>query len=173
MEKRIAVLPGSFNPPTWGHYNMIHAAIRLYDEVHVLIATNPKKTPWIPLVDLLRILREDMEECYSDRVKITCWAGTTIQYCEEVKAKVILRSFRNSIDVEYEQSIAHINRKMNPLIQTVYLSLPPETSMISSSAVRELCSIGCLDTAMELVPGNIADYIRDHINTLNINTMQH
>ncbi len=159
---RIAVIPGSFDPPTWGHYSLIHTACRLYDSVHVVIAKNSKKTAWMPVADRLRIMTEDMEECWGEQVVVATWDSAIIEYCEKVKANVILRSFRNSIDVEYEQAIAHINRKINPIIQTVYLSMPPEEAMISSSAVRELCGIGYYDTAGELVPGHVAEYIKLH-----------
>lgn len=161
-KERIAVIPGSFDPPTWGHYELIHSACHLYDKVHVLIAKNPKKTPWMPIEDRLRIMTEDMKDCWSDQVVVAVWDGAVVEYCENVGAEVILRSFRNSIDVEYEQSIAHVNRKINPLIHTLYLSMPPESAMISSSAVRELCGLGYYDTASELVPGHIAEYIRLH-----------
>ena len=159
-KERIAVIPGSFDPPTWGHYEIIHFACYLYDKVHVVIAKNPKKTPWMQVADRLRIMSEDMAECHDEQVVVATWDGAIIDYCEKVGANVILRSFRNSIDVEYEQTIAHINRKINPLIQTLYLSMPPETSMISSSAVRELFDIGYYDTAEELVPGRVADYLK-------------
>ena len=160
QKERIAVIPGSFDPPTWGHYSLIHAACHLFDKVHVVIARNPKKTDWMSVDDRLHIMKGDMDDCRGEQVVVTSWDGAVIEYCENVGACAIVRSFRNSIDVEYEQTIAHINRKINPVIQTLYLSMPPESAMISSSAVRELCELGYTDTAGELVPGNVARYLQ-------------
>ncbi len=156
---RVAVIPGSFDPPTWGHYSLIHSACHLFDTIHVVIAKNPKKTAWMPIEDRLRIMTEDMEECHGKQVVVATWDSAIVEYCDNVEARIIVR---NSIDVEYEQSIAHINRKISPSIQTVYLNMPPEDSIISSSAVRELCSIGYYDTASKLVPGHIAEYFKLH-----------
>jgi len=136
---RRAVFPGSFDPITLGHYDIIRRSIPLFDEIIVAIGINADKKYMFGLDERKRFI----EEAFADEptVKVTTYSGLTIDFCKEVKAKFILRGLRNPADFEFEKAIAHTNRKLSK-IETVFLLTASNTSYISSSIVRDVIRNG-------------------------------
>src|SRR3954469_9511000 len=145
-----AVFPGSFDPITLGHYDLIKRSIPLFDEIIVAIGINAEKKYMFSLEERKRFL----EEAFADEpsVSVVTYEGLTIDFCKKVKAKFILRGLRNPADFEFEKAIAHTNRKLSK-IETVFLLTAANTSYISSSIVRDVIRNGGDYTV--LVPASV------------------
>ena len=149
--KKTAVFPGSFDPLTLGHTDIINRAIPLFDEIIIAIGTNSSKQYMFELSQR----RKFIEKTYANEPKIVVdtYQGLTIDYCKKVGSQYILRGLRNPADFEFEKAIAHTNRKMSE-IETVFLLTSADTSYISSSIVRDIL-INKGDVSM-LVPEIVA-----------------
>jgi pantetheine-phosphate adenylyltransferase len=130
-----ALFPGSFDPITLGHYDIIKRGVHLFDEVVVAIGINSEKNYMFSLEERKRFIIEAFKN--EPRVKVTTYEGLTIDFCKKIKAQFILRGLRNPADFEFEKAIAHTNRKLSK-IETVFLLTAASTSYISSSIVREV-----------------------------------
>ena len=130
-----AVFPGSFDPITLGHYDIIERGVKLFDEVIIAIGVNADKKYMFSLEQRKQFIEEAFKN--QPKVKVTTYEGLTIDYCESVDAKFILRGLRNPADFEFEKAIAHTNRKLSK-IETVFLLTAAKTSYISSSIVRDV-----------------------------------
>lgn len=136
---RKAVFPGSFDPITLGHYDIIKRSIPLFDEIVVAIGVNSEKKYMFSLEERKRFI----EEAFKDEpsVSVVTYEGLTIDFCKKIKAKFILRGLRNPADFEFEKAIAHTNRRLSK-IETVFLLTAANTSYISSSIVRDVLRNG-------------------------------
>jgi pantetheine-phosphate adenylyltransferase len=132
-----AVFPGSFDPITLGHLDIIERSIPLFDEIIIGIGNNSEKKYMFPLNKRISFI-EDTFSKY-DKVYVNQYEGLTIEFCKKIKADFILRGLRNPADFEFEKAIAHTNRKLSG-IETVFLLTAAKTSFISSSIVREIIS---------------------------------
>ena len=130
-----ALFPGSFDPITLGHYDIIKRALDLFDEIVVAIGINSDKNYMFTVEQR----KEFIEKAFSDepKVKVTTYQGLTVDFCKEIDAQFILRGLRNPADFEFEKAIAHTNRKLSQ-IETVFLLTAARTSFISSSIVRDV-----------------------------------
>ena len=130
-----AVFPGSFDPITLGHCDIINRGTQLFDELIIAIGENLSKNYLFSLEQRKAFI----ENIFSDnkKIKVFIYSGLTTDFCKEVKANYILRGLRNSSDFEYENTIAQTNKKTGE-IETVFLLSSPEKSFISSSIVREI-----------------------------------
>ncbi|MDO4229063.1 MAG: pantetheine-phosphate adenylyltransferase [Capnocytophaga sp.] len=130
-----ALFPGSFDPITLGHYDIIHRALDLFDEIVVAIGVNNEKNYMFSVEQR----KEFIEKAFSNepKVKITTYQGLTVDFCKEINAQFILRGLRNPADFEFEKAIAHTNRTLSK-IETVFLLTAARTSFISSSIVRDV-----------------------------------
>ena len=149
MKKR-AVFPGSFDPLTLGHTDIIDRAIPLFDEIIIAIGTNSSKKYMFSLEER----RAFIEKTYANQPKVIVdtYQGLTIEYCKKVNSQFILRGLRNPADFEFEKAIAQTNRKMSE-IETIFLLTSADTSYISSSIVRDII-INHGDVSM-LVPKSV------------------
>lgn len=138
---RRAVYPGSFDPPTLGHLDLVERAARLYDEVVVAIGLNRTKAPAFLSIDE-RI--EALRACtvHLPHVRIDAFEGLLIDYVHAQSATVIVRGLRATADFDFEFQIALANRRMDPAIETVFLMTNWEHSYLSSSIVREVARLG-------------------------------
>ncbi len=138
MEK-IAVFPGSFDPITLGHFDIIKRSVALFDRIIVAIGINADKNYMFALEERLGFIRE----CCRDfaTVSVQTYEGLTIDFCREAGAQFIIRGLRNPADFEFEKAIAHTNRTLAP-IETVFLLTAADTSFISSSIVRDVIRNG-------------------------------
>ena len=136
---RKAIFPGSFDPITNGHYDIIKRGISLFDEVIVAIGVNAEKKYMFTLEERKRFIEEAFKD--EPKVKVITYSGLTIDLCKKEKADFILRGLRNPADFEFEKAIAHTNRVMSK-IETVFLLTAARTSFISSSIVRDVLRNG-------------------------------
>lgn len=136
---RKAIFPGSFDPITNGHYDIIQRAIPLFDEIVVAIGVNAEKKYMFGLEERKRFIEEAFKDHPS--VSVVTYEGLTIDLCKKLKAGFILRGLRNPADFEFEKAIAHTNRKLSK-IETVFLLTAANTSYISSSIVRDVIRNG-------------------------------
>lgn len=136
---KIAVFPGSFDPITLGHYDLIKRSIPLFDKIVVAIGVNADKKYMFPLEERKRFIEESFKD--DETVSVITYEGLTIELCKKIKSKFILRGLRNPADFEFEKAIAHTNRKLSK-IETVFLLTSANTAYISSSIVRDVIRNG-------------------------------
>ncbi len=134
-----AIFPGSFDPLTLGHEDIIKRAISLFDEIVIAIGVNSEKKYMFSLEDRKRFIEETFRN--EPKVSVITYQGLTIDLCHKLKADFILRGLRNPADFEFEKAIAHTNRKLSK-IETVFLLTAAGTSYISSSIVRDVIRNG-------------------------------
>ncbi|RTL12999.1 MAG: pantetheine-phosphate adenylyltransferase [Flavobacteriaceae bacterium] len=149
---RKAIFPGSFDPITNGHFDIIKRGVSLFDEVIVAIGVNAEKKYMFSLEDRKRFIEEAFKD--EPKVKVITYSGLTIDLCKKEKADFILRGLRNPADFEFEKAIAHTNRVMSK-IETVFLLTAARTSFISSSIVRDVLRNG--GDISQLVPESVLD----------------
>ena len=130
-----AIFPGSFDPITLGHEDIIKRGISLFDEIVIAIGVNAEKKYMFSLEERKRFIEETFKN--EPKVKVITYEGLTIDLCQKVKADFILRGLRNPADFEFEKAIAHTNRRLSK-IETVFLLTAARTSYISSSIVRDV-----------------------------------
>lgn len=134
--KKIAVFPGSFDPVTKGHENIIIRSIPLFDEIIVAIGENSSKNYFFNIKDRINFLNKVFEK--NPTISIKKYNGLTIDFCKKNNAKYLLRGLRTSADFEFERSIGQMNKKMASDIETVFMLTLPEYTPISSSVVRDI-----------------------------------
>lgn len=135
--ERIAVFPGSFDPITLGHYDIIERAVPLFDKIIVAIGHNAQKNYMFSLEQRQKYLEDSLKNFAN--VEVDIYEGLTVDYCKEKNADFILRGLRNPADFEFEKAIAHTNRAItNRGIETVFLLTSSGKSYISSSIVRDV-----------------------------------
>ena len=130
-----ALFPGSFDPLTLGHFDIITRGVDLFDEIIVAIGINADKKYMFSLEQRMQFVKKAFKD--QPKVKVSTYKGMTVDYCKEIKAGFILRGLRNPADFEFEKAIAHTNRKLSK-IETVFLLTASNTSYISSSIVRDV-----------------------------------
>lgn len=149
--KRIAVYPGTFDPVTKGHQDMVFRALPLFDEIIVAIGHNSQKQSYFPIEKRVAWLKKVFEPY--PQVTVEVYEGLTIDYCKKKNARFILRGLRSSTDFEYERNIAQANNSLAPEIETVFLVSTVGLSAINSSIVRDIHRHG----------GNTTPFIPDGI----------
>ena len=132
---RRALFPGSFDPITLGHADIIERGTKLFDEVIIAIGINAEKKYMFPLEKRKNFIEEHFKD--NPKIKVVTYEGLTIELCKKMDAQFILRGLRNPADFEFEKAIAHTNRKLSK-IETVFLLTAAKTSYISSSIVRDV-----------------------------------
>ncbi|MDT0622872.1 pantetheine-phosphate adenylyltransferase [Croceitalea vernalis] len=136
---RRAIFPGSFDPLTLGHYDIIKRGITLFDELIIAIGINSDKKYMFSLEERQRFIENAFKD--EPKIKVLTYQGLTVDFCKEIKAEFILRGLRNPGDFEFEKAIAHTNRKLSE-IETVFLLTSSGKSYISSSIVRDVIRNG-------------------------------
>lgn len=130
-----AVFPGSFDPITLGHFDIIERGAKLFDELIIAIGINAEKKYMFPLEIRKKFIEDSFQ--HNPKIKVVTYSGLTIDFCKENKVDYILRGLRNPADFEFEKAIAHTNRHLSS-IETVFLLTAARTSYISSSIVRDV-----------------------------------
>jgi pantetheine-phosphate adenylyltransferase len=134
--ERICLFPGTFDPITKGHVDVIERSVSLFDKLVIGIGTNSSKQPMFTVEQRCDWIREIFKN--EKRIEVTGYNGLTIEYCKQIGAKYILRGIRYISDFEYEKAIADMNRMLSPDIETIFLTCSPEYSTISSTLVRDV-----------------------------------
>ena len=131
-----AVFPGSFDPPTNGHLDIIHRASKLFDNLDVLISVNPNKQYMFSEQERLEMLTTLLKD-YKN-VQIHVWEGLIVNYAKQVGANVLIRGIRSINDFSYEFELAHMNQKLNPEIETMFVPCKEKFGIVKSSSIKEL-----------------------------------
>lgn len=154
---RICLFPGTFDPVTLGHVDIINRAIPLFDKIYVGIGINAAKSPMFSPEQRMEWFRE----IYKDEPKVesVVYDGLTVNYCKTIDANFILRGIRYVSDFEYEKTIADANRTLDPNIETIFLTGEPKYTSVASTIVRDIIRNG----------GNASQFLPDAVNTSLLN----
>jgi len=133
---RICVFPGTFDPITLGHTDVIDRALDLFDELIIAIGVNSSKVPMFPLEQRLQWIQEIYR--YEPRIRVASYEGLTVDFCKKMQARFILRGIRYVSDFEYEKAIADVNRAMDNQLETIFLTCTPQYTSIASTLVRDI-----------------------------------
>ena len=148
VKQRIALFPGSFDPFTVGHQDIVERALPMFDKIIIAIGYNSEKEGFFKLEDRMTWIKQAFVG--NSKIEVTSYEGLTVDYCYKIGAKFLLRGLRTSTDFEYERAIAQMNKKMHPEIESVFLLTSPEHTPISSTIVREIIRHG--GDASEFLP---------------------
>lgn len=157
MGERIAVYPGSFDPITYGHINIIQRALRIFDKVIVAVATNYQKKALFSAEERVEMIREALKD-YPD-VIVESFEGLLIEYMKEKGAKVIIRGLRATSDFEYEYHMASMNKSLYDEVDTIFMVTAKDFFFISSRTIKEVASLG--GNVEEFVPPNVAKRLKE------------
>lgn len=151
MEKRRAIYPGSFDPVTFGHLDLIQRALMIFDEIIVVVAINSQKKTLFSVEERMDFLRQALKGCRG--VRIDSLEGLTVKYAMKQKARTIIRGLRATSDFDYEFQMALTNRKLSRQVETVFL-MPSESHFyISSRLIKEIAAL----------KGNISNYVPEFV----------
>lgn len=154
----IALLPGSFDPPTNGHIDVVRRAASLFGRLLVAVVDNPSKTPLFPASERVTLLTASLEGL--DGVEVAGFGGLLVDFARSRGVDVIVKGLRGSADFDYEQQMAQMNRTLSGL-ETVFLPTNPEWSYVSSSLVREVARLG--GRVEPLVPAPVARALKERL----------
>jgi pantetheine-phosphate adenylyltransferase len=160
LKQVIAIYPGSFDPLTNGHLDLIERGSEIFDELVVAILRNTEKSPLFSLGER-RAMLEAMTERFRN-VRVDTFDGLTVDYALKVGAKAILRGIRALSDYEYELQMALMNRKLNPDLETVFMMPAEQYSYLSSKLVREVAQLG--GSIKDLVPAMVEQRLREKLD---------
>ena len=158
----IAIYPGSFDPPTYGHLDVIRRASAIFDKVIVSVLRNSAKTPLFSAEDRVKMLSEETSGL--PNVEVVSFEGLTIEFARSCGACAIVRGLRAVTDFEYELQLAQVNKVMAPEIETVLLTTALEYAFLSSTVVREFASYG--SDISKFVPPSIEKKIINRLNEI-------
>jgi pantetheine-phosphate adenylyltransferase len=156
MKTSLAIYPGSFDPVTNGHLDLIERGTKIFDRLVVAVLRNSEKDPLFTTTERVEMLREVTRQW--DNVEVDVFEGLLVQYARQRKAQVILRGIRAISDYEYELQMALMNRKLEPHIETVFMMPAEAYSYLSSRLVREISQLG--GVIHELVPPIVEERLK-------------
>jgi len=152
-----ALCPGSFDPPTNGHVDVVERAVELFDRVVVAVIDNPGKEPLFTIDRRLELIRE----IHGDRVKVTSFTGLLVDHARAVGADLVVKGLRTVDDYEYENQMAQMNRHLTG-VETVFMPTTPEFGFISSSLVKEVARLG--GSVSGLVPDVVDRALKERLS---------
>ena len=156
---QIAVVPGSFDPVTLGHLDVIRRAAAVFDEVHVLVVHNPGKNAMLPIAERVSLIQKSLEEDpeIGENITVASWSmGLLVDYCTEVGASILVKGIRSQLDVAYETPMVLMNRSLAD-IETLFLLPDPAHAHVSSTLVRQVSSLG--GDVSPYVPNAVARFL--------------
>lgn len=153
----LAVYPGSFDPITNGHLNLIERGLRVFDRLLVAVATNVQKAPLFSAEDRMQMIRDAVEP--NENLDVDSFEGLLVEYAERNKATSIVRGLRAISDFEYEFQMAHMNRRLSPGLETVFMMTGEEHFYVSSQLVREVAGFG--GDVCGLVPPHVERMLKE------------
>jgi pantetheine-phosphate adenylyltransferase len=153
---KVAIYPGSVDPLTNGHVSLIHRGLKMFDQVIVAIAANPKKTPLFSVAERKQFITDAMKN--DPRVETDDFEGLLVDYAKRRGVTITMRGLRAVSDFEFEFQMANMNRKLNPDLETVFVMTGEDYFYVSSNIVREVASLG--GDVSGLVPPNVLAALR-------------
>ncbi|KTD64664.1 pantetheine-phosphate adenylyltransferase [Legionella spiritensis] len=156
MEHRV-IYPGTFDPVTNGHVDIIKRAATIFPDIVVAVASNAAKRPFLPLETRIRLIRDALADV--NGVRVLGFQNLLIDFVQEQHAKIILRGLRAVNDFEYEFQLAGMNRKLSQDIETIFLTPSEHLMFISSSLVREIAGLG--GDVSQFVPAGVVKALQD------------
>lgn len=156
-----AIYPGSFDPVTFGHLDMIRRSSQIADELIVGVLNNKAKTPLFSVEERVRILEEVTKDL--PNVKVMAFDGLLVEFARKIGAKVIVRGLRAITDFEYELQMSQTNHKLEPEIETMFLTTSLKYSFLSSTTVKEVAAFG--GDITQFVPELVVDKIEEKMKT--------
>ena len=160
MNKGTAVYPGSFDPPTNGHLDLIQRGSKIFEELVVAILRNPEKSPMFSVAERIAMLQELTADL--SNVRIDTFDGLMVEYAKSIDASCVLRGIRAVSDYEYELQMALMNRKIEPTLETVFMMPADKYSYVSSRLVREVAQAG--GPVKGLVPEVVEQKLREKLD---------
>ena len=156
---RRCLCPGSFDPVTNGHLDVIERAAGLYDQLHVVVVHNPDKSALLPIAQRVALIEQSIAEAHiPGDIVVASWSmGLLVDYCTDVGASVLVKGVRSQLDVGYETPMAIVNRHLAG-VETVFLLPDPANAHVSSSLVRQVSALG--GDVSPYVPRAVADYLQ-------------
>ncbi len=156
---RIAVVPGSFDPVTLGHLDVIERAAAIFDQIHVLVVHNPGKAALLPIAQRVSLLQDSIAASGAvTNILVTSWSvGLLVDYCTDVGASVLVKGIRSQVDVAYETPMAIVNRDLAG-VETIFMLPDPAHAHVSSSLVRQVAALG--GDVSPYVPKVVAEYLQ-------------
>lgn len=148
-----ALFPGSFDPPTNGHLNIIQRISDIYDEIFVVIADNPSKSYTFDAGERVEMMRELVAPF--PNIGVHLWDKLVVKFAEQVGARIMVRGVRALADFNYEFELSMINKGLSPRVETIFMPTDPQFFVLRSSAIKELARLGGDITTM--VPKSVAD----------------
>ena len=149
---KIAIIPGSFSPFTIGHQSIVDRALPLFDRIVISIGINSEKPQYFSIDKRMQWIKNVYNN--NPKIDVKQYKGLTVDFCKKENANYILRGLRDSHDFKFEKNIAHMNKGLNPNIETIFIITPPEISHISSSIIRDIIKNG----------GDVSKFIPKEIN---------
>jgi pantetheine-phosphate adenylyltransferase len=156
VPERIAIYPGSFDPVTFGHVDIARRALAMFDRVVVAVAENMHKRGLLPIPERLRLLRDAFRG--EKRVEVDRFRGLLADYCRMRGSRIVIRGLRAVADFEFEYQLAHMNRRLLPGLDTVFLMTGHEHFYTSSNLVKEVATLG--GDVSGLVPATVVEALR-------------
>ena len=156
---RIALYPGSFDPITKGHLDVLIRASKMFDKVIIAVLNNKEKTPFISVQDRVDLIKKTVAAQGLDNVSVDSFEGLTVDFAKKVGAKFLIRGLRAVSDFEYEMQLSQTNASIASEIGTVFLTTRPKYNFISSSIIKELNSFG--QDVSKFVPECVIEYLKN------------
>ena len=162
-DKKIALYPGSFDPITNGHLDVLERASAMFDKVVIAVLKHPEKKSFLSVEQRVNLIKESIKDMKN--VSVDSFDGLTVEYARKIGAKFLIRGLRTITDFEYEVQLCQTNQVIAPDIDTVFLSTKPQHNFISSSIVRELSSHKT--DISKFVPKNVVEYLQNNIRKVS------
>lgn len=159
---KLGIYPGTFDPITNGHLDLIERGLRIFDEIIIAVAPSPKKQPLFTLEERLKLIREAVKDCKNMRIET--FNGLLVDYARNRKGVAIIRGLRAVSDFEYELQMALMNRRLDMNIETVFMMPSEEFSFLTSTIVKEVASFG--GSVKGLVPDVVEKALKDKFKVI-------
>lgn len=163
MSARIGIYPGTFDPITHGHMGIIQRSLRVVDELVIGVALDTGKSPFFTpemRAEMINEALKELPESERKRIRIVTFSGLLVNFARENGATILLRGLRAVSDFEYEFQMAAINAKLNPEMETVFLTASESTHFISSRFIKQICRLG--GDISEFVPKHVVPQLNDY-----------